>query len=148
MSKGCMNYYKMCREAVGFTQNQAAERINVSVRQLSDYENDKAKVPEDVVDAMANIYNAPMLAWWHLKHFSRLGKYLPDVVEPKTNCDMAFLSILAADDLDEANDIIKDVLSDGEISSDEMAEVSRYKSLMKKVGDRVMSVNIYANSEL
>lgn len=65
MSKICENRYKECRERVGFTQSQAAEMLHVSERSLSDYENNKTKVPDDVVLRMTQIYNAPTLTWCH-----------------------------------------------------------------------------------
>jgi len=65
MNVSCENRYKACRENTGFTQAQAAEILHVSERSLSDYENDKTKVPDDIVLRMSEIYSAPTLVWWH-----------------------------------------------------------------------------------
>ena len=44
--------YKMCRENADYTQEYAAGALGVAVRTLSDYENDKLPVPDDIVDRM------------------------------------------------------------------------------------------------
>lgn len=61
-SSECENLYKLCRTSAGFTQEAAAELLAISPRTLSDYENDRAKVPDDIVDAMSNHYKSPLLA--------------------------------------------------------------------------------------
>jgi len=99
MSKDCENHYKLCRETARITQEQAAELLHISPRTLSDYENGHTKVPDDIVSAMADHYNSPLLAWWHLKHCSILGKFLPDLQMPQTHGDMAFQLWMAQNDL-------------------------------------------------
>lgn len=90
MSNTCENHYKSCRSTTHYTQEQAAELLHVSPRSLSDYENGHTRVPDDIVDKMATLYNSPLLAWWHLKQTSILGKYLPDMSTPQSNTDVAF----------------------------------------------------------
>lgn len=51
-NSNCENRYKLCRENAGFTQSQAAELLHVSERSLSDYENGKTRVPEDLVASL------------------------------------------------------------------------------------------------
>ena len=90
MSNECENLYKTCRVSAGFTQEEAAELLAVAPRTLSDYERDQARVPDDTVARMAEVYNAPLIAYYHLRRFSPLGKYLPELQEPQTHGDMAF----------------------------------------------------------
>ena len=102
MNNNCVNGYKTSRQNAGFTQEQAVELISqitggdLAVRTLSDYENGHVKkVPDEIVAAMADAYNCPILAWWHMKRNSPLGKFLPDIIMPQTNGDMAFQLVLA-----------------------------------------------------
>ena len=88
MTNECENLYKLCRTSAGFTQEQAAELLNIAPRTLSDYENGRTRVPDDIVDAMSSNYKAPFLAWYHLKITSVLGKYLPEVVMAQINGDL------------------------------------------------------------
>jgi transcriptional regulator with XRE-family HTH domain len=144
MSKNCENRYKLCRETAGFTQEQASEQIHVGVRQLSDYENGKARVPDDVVERMATIYDAKLLAWWHLKTFHPLGKFLPDLIEPQTSGDMAFQAILARDELDPAVNEMKKIVADGIIDDDESQAFSQCIKQMRDVTGKLISVTTYA----
>ena len=127
MTKDCENKYKICRENAvvdgkKLTQADAAERLFISIHQLSNYERGEAVVPDDMVDRMASLYNTPLLAWWHLKNYSILGKYLPEVPEPKTNGDMAFQSIITKDRYDFAVEKIKKIFADGVLKQDEREE--------------------------
>lgn len=40
--------YRICREAAGLTQEQAAEGLNCSVRSLARYESGEQHVPDDI----------------------------------------------------------------------------------------------------
>ena len=66
MSNECENLYKICRISAGLTQEQAAELLAVSQRTLSEYENGRARVPDDIVAAMVEVYNSPLIAYYHL----------------------------------------------------------------------------------
>ena len=123
MSNDCGNLYKICRISSGLTQEQAAELLAVSQRTLSDYENDRARVPDDIVAIMAETYNSPLVAYYHLKHFSPLGRYLPEIQEPQTNGDMAFQTI---------------------IDSDESGKFAEFVRIMRKVSGKIFSVVAYA----
>ena len=144
MSNECESLYKVCRVSAGFTQEQAAELLGVAPRTLSDYENDKARVPDDIVAAMADVYNAPLIVYYHLKHFSPLGKYLPEIQEPQTNGDMAFQAIIARDELGPAVDCIKRLVADGVIDSDEESEFAECIHALRKVYGKILSVVAYA----
>jgi len=148
MSKACENRYKLCRENAGFTQEHAAELLHISVRTLSDYENGHAKVPDDVVDAMAGHYHSPLLAWWHLKNHSVLGKYLPEVSMPETIGDMAFQAILAQDDLaptiEAVKNLAKQILVDGEWCADKMQDLSNTVEIWRQVKSKLLSAIIFA----
>lgn len=143
MDKEGNNYYQTCRMCAGMTQAEASERLLISESHLAKIETDE-RVPSDVVvDLMAEVYKAPLLAWWHLKHHNPLGHRLPEVQAPTSDCDIAFQSILMSDEVAEANDIIKQLLKDGEITEDELEEYERYKSLIQTATNRGASIGTY-----
>ena len=147
MKKDCENRYKLCRINAGFTQAYAAELLHISERSLSDYENSKTKVPDDVVDAMAEHYNAPILAWWHIKETSVLGKWLPDIVMPQTFGDMAFQLVLAEDELSPVVNGVKKIVSTGTIAAADWHVFGGYIKLIKQVNGKLLSVVAYAEQE-
>ena len=148
MSKNHENRYKTSRTTAGMTQEAAAELLNVAPRTLSDYENGRVKVPDDVVAAMADIYKSPLLAWWHLKNYSVLGKYLPDVSMPQTTGDMAFQLILAQDDLAPNVTAIKHIVAGGEICEIKKQEFDKAVQGLREVQAKLISSIIYAGKFL
>lgn len=138
------NYCKLCRETAGYTQVQAAELLNVCERTLSDYENG-GRVPDEIVAKMAEEYNAPMLAWWHLKETSVLGRYLPELIMPATHNDMAFQLVLAEDEIVKVVAGVKEILSNGRIDDDEWSKFAEQRSLINKTAGKLLSVLIYAD---
>ncbi len=148
MSKDCACYYKTCRESAGIKQDDAAAYLNISSRTLSDYENNKSRVPDDIVDSMAELYRSPMLAWWHLKTNSVLGKYLPDVVVPKTEVDMVFQGILAKDKLSPIVEGIKEIMSDGMIDVLEEEELDNHIEDMRIVNNKLTSIILWHDARI
>lgn len=144
MRKECENRYKLCRLSAGITQEQAAEIFDISVRVLSDYENGHTKVPDGIVALMTECYNAPLLAWWHVKNASILGKFLPDIIMPQTNGDMAFQLVLAEDELAPIVNEIKRIMSNGKVDEDEREDFDSSVELIKNVLAKLFSIIIYA----
>ncbi|MDR1572382.1 MAG: helix-turn-helix transcriptional regulator [Clostridiales Family XIII bacterium] len=138
------NIYKICRNNAGLTQEQASEKLHIALRTLSSYENGETPVNDKMVAAMVELYKSPLLAWRHLKETSELGKYLPEVIMPQTNGDMAFQMILAQDDLKPVVDEIKRIMSDGKVGDDEMAAFDESIEMVKQVNAKLLSVIIYA----
>ena len=145
MSKDCENIYKISRTTAGLTQEQAAELLSVATRTLTDYENGHTRVPDDIVVAMTETYNRPLLAYFHLKLYSPLGKYLPDIQEPQTNGDMAFQAIIARDELDPAVEDLKKIVADGIIETDEKDGFNTAIDVMRRVNGKLFSVVAYAD---
>lgn len=148
MSNTCMFYYKTCRESAGIKQEDAANMLNVSCRTLSDYENGKSRVPDDIVDKMSELYRSPLLAWWHLKKNSVLGKYLPDVFEPKTEVDMEFQGILAKDKLSPVIEGLKEIMADGVIDELEEDELELHIGDMRIVNNKLTSIIIWHDARV
>lgn len=143
-SSECENLYKLCRTSAGLTQEQAAELLAVSPRTLSDYENDRARVPDDVVDAMSRQYKAPLLAWWHLRNTSVLGKYLPDVVMPQTNGDMIAQLSIAEWRLKQVVDDIQRIMENGRVEEHEKTDFKKAIEFVRQVNSKLLSVIVYA----
>lgn len=78
--------YKICREQAGYTQEQAAELLNVSVRMLCRYESGESIVPNDVADQMVRLYNDNYLAVAHLRDSSGMAAALIPAVD--RDCDI------------------------------------------------------------
>lgn len=72
--------YKVARLYAGYTQESAAELINVSVESMRAYERGVTVPPSVIVVRMIEVYNTPWLAYQHLKMSDPVGqRYLPDI---------------------------------------------------------------------
>ena len=61
------NIYKTCRKAAGLTQEAAAERLGISVESLRAYETGQRVPPDEVVEAMSDLYNTLHLIVRHVR---------------------------------------------------------------------------------
>lgn len=144
MSNECENLYKFCRITAGLTQEQAAELLGVAPRTLSDYENGHTKVPDDIVDGMSHHYNAPLLAWEHLKRTSVLGKYLPEMAMPQTDGDMVAQLSIAEWRLRQVVDDIQRIMENGRVEEPQRPDFKKALEYIKQINSKLLSVIIYA----
>lgn len=77
--------YRICREQAGLTQEQAAEGLNCSVRQLARYESGETPVPDDLAYKMVRRYDSQYLAVEHLRLVSHVAA---EVLPPVTVLDL------------------------------------------------------------
>ena len=80
----CRNIYKTCREAAGFTQEAAAERLGISVESVRAYETGQRIPPDDVVELMSILYNALHLTFWHIREKNALYSSVVPEIAPRT----------------------------------------------------------------
>ena len=77
--------YRTCREQAGLTQEQAAEGLNCSVRQMARYEAGEAPVPDDIAYQMVVLYDSQLLAVQHLRLVSQVAA---EILPPVTVLDL------------------------------------------------------------
>lgn len=118
----------MCRENSGLSQEYAAGLLHIAPRTLSDYENDKTTVPDDIVMAMGKIYDTNFLVWWHLKYRTPYGEILPEIYEPSTVGDMMFSYVLARDATDDSYESFKDVYEERQL---QISEIPRLEEAIR-----------------
>lgn len=132
MQRKCENIYKMARKYAGLAREQAAEKINVSVRSLADYETDVTKPPDDVVCKMIEAYQTPWLAYEHLLRSTKVGKkYLPEIsYSDLARAVLRFQKEIR--DLKAINGTMIEIACDGVITEDEHPE---WQKVTKEVGE-------------
>lgn len=124
------NIYQSARESAGFTQEKAAEHLDLSVESLRSYEVDRRTPSNKIVAKMVDIYANKYLAYQHLKN-TELGEAIPNI--NLTNLPMAVLKMQK-----EINDFLKcredliEITCDGVISEDEK---ERWDEIMKEMND-------------
>ena len=85
--------YRTCREQAGLTQEQAAEGLSCSVRQLARYEAGEVPVPDDIAYRMVVLYDSQLLEVQHLRLVSQVAAdLLPPIAE--VNLSVASLALI------------------------------------------------------
>lgn len=85
--------YRTCREKAGLTQEQAAEGLSCSVRQLARYEAGEVPVPDDIAYRMVVLYDSQLLEVQHLRLVSQVAAdLLPPIAE--VNLSVASLALI------------------------------------------------------
>ena len=137
------SFYKTCRRLAGLTKERAAELLGVDVRRLYDYENG-ATVQEDIVDRMAKTYGAPMLALWHIREKTILGReWLPEILPTRSNNDLGFQTILAVRDAQQAEEHILTALGDGALTVEDIPHIDSYLVSSDAATGKLMSAKAY-----
>lgn len=88
MQKDTRNIYKRARRAAGYTQEAAAEMLNVSVESLRAYETDRRIPAGDVVLQMMICYNCHQLPTQHLQETSSLFNSVVPRLEERSLLEM------------------------------------------------------------
>jgi len=84
MPENFRNIYKTARRAAGYTQEAAAEMLNVSVESIRAYETGRRIPAGDVVEQMVICYNAQRLALQHLQETNLLTKRVIPPLEERS----------------------------------------------------------------
>jgi transcriptional regulator with XRE-family HTH domain len=71
------------RKRAGYSQEAAAELFGVSARSISDYENSKTLVPDDIAAKMVKVYDAVWLGYLYLSLDSVVGQMVLPPIEVK-----------------------------------------------------------------
>lgn len=114
------NLYQKARKSTRLTQEQAAERLDISPESLKQYEGGRRTPPDIVVSRMVELYNTPWLALAHSEATDLLG-VLPRV-EAKP---LPMASIALRNRLHDATgrlDALLRIAEDGRIDEDERPE--------------------------
>ncbi len=136
--------YKNCREAVGLTQEQAAEGLNCSVRSLARYESGEQHVPDDIAYQMVVLYDSQLLAVQHLRLVSHVAA---EVLPPVTVLDLPRAAIRIINQVRRFADLhrereLLDIAEDGEISPEERPLFDEIMEELHELVQAIMELGI------
>ena len=89
MPEDYSNIYKIARRAAGYTQEAAAEQLNISIESVRAYETYQRTPPADVVERMVVCFGAPQLAYQHLHETNALISRVIPQLEPRSIPEVA-----------------------------------------------------------
>ena len=89
MPEDYSNIYKIARRAAGFTQESAAEQLEISVDSVRAYETYQRTPPNEIVARMVICFHAPQLAYQHLHETTGLVSRIIPQLEQRNILEVA-----------------------------------------------------------
>lgn len=134
------NIYRLSRNKKGYSIEQAADNLYVSVDTLRKHETENPQyflpVPDDRVIVMSEIYNDSQLVFEHFFHNTVLGMHLQKTYGLTFNRNN--LTSAALGTVDELNDFVnkvRDIIRVGRDGIIDETEIDTAKSIIKDAGE-------------
>lgn len=136
------NIYQAARDLKGFTQETAAELLGISVESVRAYEGDRRRPPDQIVVAMARLYDFPYLAYQHLDT-SPLAPLLPRV-EPLQlqQATMRLFRLLRGFARDQRTEQLMEIAEDGVIDDTERPEYEAIMAELRQIIEVALSIDL------
>ena len=142
------NIYREARETYNrttdkpFNREEAAELLHLSPATLGRYETDESDPAPDVVYAMSQIYQNPVLRRIHCSEYCPIGKVDHPYSAPKTLFESGYGLINANRVLDQFKGELFEVLADGEVDQDEIVKLRAMIPQIKQVQKLLSDIEI------
>lgn len=123
----------MARKTAGLTQEQAAERLNISVRTLAWYE--QGKIPsDDMVANLMQVYGADSLGYAYLSTQSAVGMLLLPKIRALGVSSGAIQFRIMMQRAEAMYNILEEICSDDQIS---LSEEVQFKQCLQVLDDLI-----------
>lgn len=114
--------FRTARNAAGLSREEAAQRLYVGTRTLSDYETGRTIAPPDVVMRMAEVYQEPELTADYCSKVCPIGQVLAHSLE-RSEFAVTVLRVLKEfADVEQLKDRLIHIAADGKLCRQEQAE--------------------------
>lgn len=146
---GNKNIYRLCREELGLTREEASELIGcVSDSRIEKFESGKSPVQPDEVLAMAKAYRKPALCNYYCSHECPIGQeYVPEV-RMNDLAQIVLRTVATMNSLEKTKDRFIEITADGQISEDEMADFARIESGIREIGMAADALTLWLDNTI
>lgn len=148
MQNDTRNIYKRARRAAGYTQEAAAEMLNVSVESLRAYETDRRIPAGDVVLQMMICYNCHQLPTQHLQETSALFNSIVPRLEERSLLEMTvrIYNRLRSFQEDNRLDRLLAIAEDGIIDDQERPEFGAIIADLRQIIQSGLELDVFCGS--
>jgi len=144
--------YRECRINAGLTQENAANKINISQRALQHYENGETIPPAGVVLAMSKVYKQPYMTQHYCREHCDIGRAYSYVVLNNVNLSPQNIMLKLISEFREAELVLSQMVAltvnketSDDFTDNEMAEFKSYLHEFLDVEHTVETLKISLN---
>ena len=147
MPENFRNIYKIARRAAGYTQEAAAEMMNLSVESLRAYETGRRIPAGDVVLQMVICYNAQRLAVQHLQETNTLFNSVVPHLEDRSMLEVAvrIYNRLRSFQEDNRLDRLLAIAEDGVIDDQERPEFEAIIADLRQIIQSGLELDVFCS---
>lgn len=122
--------FKVARNVAGLSREEAAQKLFIGTRTLSDYESGRTIAPPDVVLRMAEVYQQPELTADYCSKICPIGQVIAHCIE-RSEFTMTVLRVLDEfADVEKLKERLIHIAADGKVCEKEKDE---FRRIMKEM---------------
>jgi transcriptional regulator with XRE-family HTH domain len=138
--------YKRARKAAGLSIEEAAERIHIGTRTLTNYEGYHTLTPPDVALSMSGVYEQPEIYARYCSEVCPIGQIHAHLVEKKDLASAVLGLIKEHNDVAIIRDKLIEIAADGIINPEEEALFKMILAELDHLGQKIQTINLLAAS--
>ena len=149
MPEDYSNIYKIARRAAGFTQESAAERLEISVDSVRAYETHQRTPPNEIVERMVVCFHAPQLAYQHLHETTGLVSRIIPQLEQRNILEVAIriYNRMRNFSQDSCLERLMAIAEDGRIDDTERPEFDEIIAELRSIIQSGLELEIFCSPE-
>lgn len=148
-TKANKTIYQTSREALGYTREAAAEKLEfISADRIEKIEYEKSLPHPEEVLAMADCYKNPALCNYFCSHECPIGiEYVPEI-KAKDLSQITLEMLATLNKLTKAKERLIEITVDGELSEDEIPDFLEIKEELEKMAMAIDSLNLWIDQTI
>ena len=143
------NIYQTSREAMEYTRDAAAEKLDfISADRIEKIENERSLPHPEEVLAMADCYKNPALCNYFCSHECPIGiEYVPEI-KAKDLSQITLEMLATLNKLTHEKERLIEITVDGELSEDEIPDFMKIKEELEKMALAIDSLNLWLDQTI
>ena len=141
--------YQTSREALGYTREAAAEKLQfISEDRIEKIEYEKSLPHPEEILAMAECYKNPALCNYFCSHECPIGiEHVPEIKE-KALSQITLEMLATLHKLTKAKERLIEITADGELTEDEIPDFLHIRSELQKMAMAIDSLNLWIDQTI
>lgn len=149
MPEDYSNIYKIARRAAGYTQESAAEQLDISVDSVRAYETYQRTPPNEIVERMVICFHAPQLAYQHLHETSGLVSRIIPQLEQRSILEVAIRIYNRMRSFTQGSclDRLMAIAEDGRVDDTEQPEFDAIVKILRSIIQSSLELEIFCSPD-